>query len=195
MSILLVLWVTGYRAVLGLLGAVTNLKALLMGSKRQCRYFCCSERRAEARSLLLTLSLPQVRELEAELDAERKQRAQALAARKKLELDLQEALAQLDAANKGRDEAGKQLRKLQVQACSSMWHAPLYQTSSQKEGAQWSLLVGEKVLGRATRQHDQKRHHLIGLSGAGKVDEHRTTAFHHKKKSPECAIYSSVLLA
>ncbi|XP_053219828.1 myosin-10-like isoform X3 [Podarcis raffonei] len=57
----------------------------------------------------------QVRELEAELDAERKQRAQALAARKKLELDLQEALAQLDAANKGRDEAGKQLRKLQAQ--------------------------------------------------------------------------------
>uniref|UniRef100_A0A670J7N6 Myosin heavy chain 14 n=1 Tax=Podarcis muralis TaxID=64176 RepID=A0A670J7N6_PODMU len=57
----------------------------------------------------------QVRELEAELDAERKQRAQALAGRKKLELDLQEALAQLDAANKGRDEAGKQLRKLQAQ--------------------------------------------------------------------------------
>ncbi|XP_048373048.1 myosin-10-like isoform X2 [Sphaerodactylus townsendi] len=57
----------------------------------------------------------QVRELEAELDGERKQRAQALAARKKLELDLQEALAQLDAASKGRDEAGKQLRKLQSQ--------------------------------------------------------------------------------
>ncbi|KAH0626441.1 hypothetical protein JD844_001419 [Phrynosoma platyrhinos] len=60
----------------------------------------------------------QVRELEAELDAERKQRTQALAARKKLELDLQEALAQLDAANKGRDEAGKQLRKLQDLAAS-----------------------------------------------------------------------------
>ncbi|KAF7238787.1 Myosin-10 [Varanus komodoensis] len=57
----------------------------------------------------------QVRELEAELDAERKQRAQALAARKKLELDLQEAVGQLDAANKGRDEAVKQLRKLQTQ--------------------------------------------------------------------------------
>lgn len=63
---------------------------------------------------LLLLLCAQVRELEAELDAERKQRAQALAARKKLELDLQEALAQLDAANKGRDEALKQLRKLQV---------------------------------------------------------------------------------
>lgn len=48
------------------------------------------------------------------MDAERKQRAQALAARKKLEMDLQEAQAQLDATTKGRDEALKQLRKLQV---------------------------------------------------------------------------------
>lgn len=58
-----------------------------------------------------------MRELEAELDAERKQRAQALAARKKLEMDLQEAQAQLDATTKGRDEALKQLRKLQVSLC------------------------------------------------------------------------------
>uniref|UniRef100_A0A8C8RUZ4 Myosin heavy chain 14 n=1 Tax=Pelusios castaneus TaxID=367368 RepID=A0A8C8RUZ4_9SAUR len=57
----------------------------------------------------------QVRDLEQELDGERKQRAQAVAARKKLELDLQDVLGQIDAANKGREEAVKQLRKLQAQ--------------------------------------------------------------------------------
>ncbi|XP_061584550.1 myosin-10-like [Cololabis saira] len=57
----------------------------------------------------------QVRELEAELEDERKQRALAAAGRKKLELDLSELEGQVEAAAKGREEAGKQLRKLQVQ--------------------------------------------------------------------------------
>lgn len=56
----------------------------------------------------------QVREMEAELEDERKQRALAVAAKKKLEMDLKDLEAQIDAANKGRDEAIKQLRKLQV---------------------------------------------------------------------------------
>ncbi|KAM4604324.1 myosin-10 isoform 1-T1 [Polymixia lowei] len=57
----------------------------------------------------------QVREMEAELEDERKQRAMAIAAKKKLEMDLSDLEGQMEAANKGRDEAIKQLRKLQAQ--------------------------------------------------------------------------------
>jgi len=54
--------------------------------------------------------------MEAELEDERKQRALAVAAKKKLEMDLKDVEAQIEAANKARDEAIKQLRKLQVEA-------------------------------------------------------------------------------
>ncbi|NXS59192.1 MYH10 protein, partial [Brachypteracias leptosomus] len=57
----------------------------------------------------------QVRELEAELEDERKQRALAVAAKKKMEMDLKDLEGQIEAANKARDEAIKQLRKLQAQ--------------------------------------------------------------------------------
>ncbi|KAI4888399.1 hypothetical protein NFI96_018868, partial [Prochilodus magdalenae] len=57
----------------------------------------------------------QVREMEAELEDERKQRAQAMSVKKKLEMDLSDLGAQIDLANKARDEAVRQLRKLQAQ--------------------------------------------------------------------------------
>ncbi|XP_023677874.2 myosin-11-like isoform X1 [Paramormyrops kingsleyae] len=57
----------------------------------------------------------QVRELETELDDERKQRALASAAKKKLEGDLKDMEAQTEMSNKSRDEATKQLRKIQTQ--------------------------------------------------------------------------------
>ncbi|XP_061079986.1 myosin-9-like isoform X1 [Conger conger] len=57
----------------------------------------------------------QVREMEMELEDERKQRTIAVAARKKMELDLKELEAGIDMANKNRDDALKQLKKLQVQ--------------------------------------------------------------------------------
>uniref|UniRef100_A0A669DIS5 Myosin, heavy chain 11a, smooth muscle n=1 Tax=Oreochromis niloticus TaxID=8128 RepID=A0A669DIS5_ORENI len=57
----------------------------------------------------------QVRELETELEDERKQRATAAAAKKKLEIDMKDLEGQIETANKGRDEAIKQLRKLQAQ--------------------------------------------------------------------------------
>ncbi|XP_075296773.1 myosin-10 [Opisthocomus hoazin] len=57
----------------------------------------------------------QVRELEAELEDERKQRALAVAAKKKMEMDMKDLEGQIEAANKARDEAIKQLRKLQAQ--------------------------------------------------------------------------------
>ncbi|XP_008115398.2 myosin-10 isoform X13 [Anolis carolinensis] len=93
----------------GKLRLEVNMQALKAQHEREL------QNRDDANDDKKKLLSKQVRELEAELDAERKQRAQALAGRKKLELDLQEAMAQLDAANKGRDEAGKQLRKLQAQ--------------------------------------------------------------------------------
>lgn len=60
----------------------------------------------------------EVREMEMELEDERKQRSAAVAGRKKLELDLKELEAGIDMANKNRDEALKQLKKLQV---SNFW--------------------------------------------------------------------------
>ncbi|KAF7658076.1 hypothetical protein LDENG_00017600 [Lucifuga dentata] len=59
--------------------------------------------------------IKQVREMEMELEDERKQRSVAVAARKKLELDLKELEAGIDMANKNRDETLKQLKKLQAQ--------------------------------------------------------------------------------
>lgn len=52
--------------------------------------------------------------MEMELEDERKQRSAAVAGRKKLELDLKELEAGIDMANKNRDEALKQLKKVQV---------------------------------------------------------------------------------
>ncbi|XP_052346298.1 myosin-9-like isoform X2 [Oncorhynchus keta] len=56
----------------------------------------------------------QVREMETELEDERRQKVLATAAKKKLEADLGELEAGIDMANKGRDEALKQLKKLQA---------------------------------------------------------------------------------
>uniref|UniRef100_A0A4W5RPU8 Myosin, heavy chain 9a, non-muscle n=1 Tax=Hucho hucho TaxID=62062 RepID=A0A4W5RPU8_9TELE len=56
----------------------------------------------------------QVREMETELEDERRQKALAVAAKKKLDLDLGELEAGISMANTGRDEALKQLKKLQV---------------------------------------------------------------------------------
>lgn len=65
-------------------------------------------------SLSLSVSLCQVRELEAELEEERKQRGQASAGKKKLEGELRDMEDQLESTGRGRDEALKQLRKSQV---------------------------------------------------------------------------------
>ncbi|XP_054247011.1 myosin-11 isoform X1 [Indicator indicator] len=59
--------------------------------------------------------LKQLHEYETELEDERKQRAMAAAAKKKLEVDVKDLESQVDSANKAREEAIKQLRKLQAQ--------------------------------------------------------------------------------
>lgn len=62
----------------------------------------------------LSYTYPQLRDAEVERDEERKQRALAVAARKKLEAELEELKAQTSAAGQGKEEAMKQLRKMQV---------------------------------------------------------------------------------
>ncbi|XP_004619918.2 myosin-14 isoform X2 [Sorex araneus] len=57
----------------------------------------------------------QLRDAEVERDEERKQRALAVAARKKVETELEELKAQMDTAGQGKEEAVKQLRKMQAQ--------------------------------------------------------------------------------
>nr|KAF6267353.1 myosin heavy chain 14 [Pipistrellus kuhlii] len=57
----------------------------------------------------------QLRDAEVERDEERKQRALAVAARKKLEAELEELKAQTSAAGQGKEEAVKQLRRMQAQ--------------------------------------------------------------------------------
>lgn len=52
--------------------------------------------------------------METELEDERKQRASMAAAKKKMEGDLKDLEDQIETSNKGRDEAIKQLRKIQV---------------------------------------------------------------------------------
>ncbi|KAM9746242.1 myosin-14-like isoform 2-T2 [Menidia menidia] len=59
--------------------------------------------------------LRQLREVQEELEEERRQRGQASGGRKKLEAELKDAEDQLDAASRGRDEALKQLRRIQGQ--------------------------------------------------------------------------------
>lgn len=73
--------------------------------------------------------LAQVREMEMELEDERKQRSAAVAARKKLELDLKELEAGIDMANKNRDEALKQLKKLQVSQLEYLEYKRVHSTS------------------------------------------------------------------
>lgn len=59
--------------------------------------------------------MKQIRDIEAELEDERKQRSTAMAGRKKIEADYKDLEQQLDMHNKLKEDALKQLKKLQVQ--------------------------------------------------------------------------------
>lgn len=58
--------------------------------------------------------LSQVKELEIQLEEERSQRSQAVGSKKQLEAELQDSEAQVEASSRGKEEAVKQLRRLQV---------------------------------------------------------------------------------
>lgn len=80
------------------------------------------EQRGATGAIFITLRLSQVqfpfkskvRELEIQLEEERSQRSQAMSSRKQLDAELQESEAQLETASRGKEEAMKQLRRLQV---------------------------------------------------------------------------------
>lgn len=55
-----------------------------------------------------------IRDLEAELDEERKQKTAAFNTKKKMEGDLKDLESQLEMSNKMKEDALKQMRKLQV---------------------------------------------------------------------------------
>uniref|UniRef100_A0A7N5JHJ5 Myosin heavy chain 14 n=1 Tax=Ailuropoda melanoleuca TaxID=9646 RepID=A0A7N5JHJ5_AILME len=74
----------------------------------------------------------QLRDAEVERDEERKQRALAVAARKKLEAELEDLRAQNAAAAQGKEEAGKQLRKMQAQM-KELWREVEESRSSREE--------------------------------------------------------------
>uniref|UniRef100_A0A8D2DVR1 Myosin heavy chain 14 n=1 Tax=Sciurus vulgaris TaxID=55149 RepID=A0A8D2DVR1_SCIVU len=74
----------------------------------------------------------QLRDAEVERDEERKQRALAVAARKKLEAELEELKAQTAAAGQGKEEAVKQLRKMQAQM-KELWREVEESRSSREE--------------------------------------------------------------
>ncbi|KAJ0033846.1 hypothetical protein NQD34_000953, partial [Periophthalmus magnuspinnatus] len=93
--------------------AKLRLEVNMQAMKAQCdREIQNKEEQGEEKRRTL---LKQVREMEAELEDERKQKTMAVATKKKLEMDLSDVEGQIEAANKGRDEAVKQLRRLQAQ--------------------------------------------------------------------------------
>jgi len=63
--------------------------------------------------------LLQLRDLETELDEERKQRLAAAGNRKKLEADLRMSAQQVDIVTKAKDDIAKQLKRAQVCAILS----------------------------------------------------------------------------
>lgn len=77
------------------------------------RCCCCSSLQITQHFLMC-----QVRELEIQLEEERSQRSQAVSSKKQLEAELQEAEAQVEASTRGKEEAVKQLRRLQVKQFS-----------------------------------------------------------------------------
>lgn len=55
------------------------------------------------------------------MEEERKQKSSAVAAKKKIEMDFADMEGHLDAANKGKEDAYKQLKKSQVWLCPIMY--------------------------------------------------------------------------
>uniref|UniRef100_A0A8C3L215 Myosin heavy chain 10 n=1 Tax=Chrysolophus pictus TaxID=9089 RepID=A0A8C3L215_CHRPC len=130
----------------------------------------------------------QVRELEAELEDERKQRALAVAAKKKMEMDLKDLEGQIEAANKARDEAIKQLRKLQAQmkdyqreleearASRDEIFAQSKESEKKLKGLEAEILQLQEEFAaseRARRHAEQERDDLLANSVSALLDEKR----------------------
>ena len=88
--------------------AQVNLQAAKSNYERELA--AKEEAAEEARRSLIK----QLRELEAQIDDERKQKSQALSAQKKTESELAEMESQIEAEAKGRDDALRMYKKAQV---------------------------------------------------------------------------------
>lgn len=78
------------------------------------RRLCCDSFLQHTQNAHMSPVVCQVRELEIQLEEERSQRSQAVSTKKQLEAELQEAEAQVETSSRGKEEAVKQLRRLQV---------------------------------------------------------------------------------
>uniref|UniRef100_A0AAQ4QMZ1 Myosin-9 n=1 Tax=Gasterosteus aculeatus aculeatus TaxID=481459 RepID=A0AAQ4QMZ1_GASAC len=103
----------------------------------------------------------QVREMEVDLEDERKQRSHALSAKKKLELDLGELEVQIEAANKGRDEALKQLKKLQVKKSAMRSHTSKHIAED--------LATAEKVKKQVQAERDELQEEISSTNTKNSV--------------------------
>uniref|UniRef100_A0A4W6FIU5 Myosin-9 n=1 Tax=Lates calcarifer TaxID=8187 RepID=A0A4W6FIU5_LATCA len=122
-----------------------------------------------------------VREMEVELEDERRQRTQALSSKKKLEMDLADLEVQIDAANKGRDEALKQLKKLQAQMKENM-----------RELEELRLSRDEAVNGAKETEKKLKAMEADALLFIHLEEAYLCTLNHHLSSSP-LAVVSSQL--
>lgn len=84
--------------------------------------------------------LKQLRELEAELEEERKQRTAAVTARKKLEVDLKDLEGQLEMNSKVKDDALKQLKRAGTQLKEYQREADESRASREEISAQYKDL-------------------------------------------------------
>lgn len=92
--------------------AKLRLEVNMQALRAQCeRDLQAKEEQAEEKRRGL---IKQLRDIEAELEDERKQRTAALASKKKLEADYKDLEQQLEMHNKVKEDALKQLKKLQV---------------------------------------------------------------------------------
>lgn len=115
-----------------------NMQALRQQFERDLQG---KEEEGEERKRVL---LRQLREMESELEEEKKQRSAAINGKKKLEGDLKEMQGQVDMANKVKEDSVKQLRKLQAQLKD--YHRELEDSSMSRDEAINSAKEAERKL-------------------------------------------------
>ncbi|XP_015789443.1 myosin heavy chain, non-muscle [Tetranychus urticae] len=98
--------------------------------------------------------LKQIRDLEAELEDERKQKSLAMAAKKKLESDYNELEQQLEISNRLKEEANRQYKRLQAQM--KEFQKDSEETSSMRE----SLVAQTKEAEKKAKQLEAEVAHL-----------------------------------
>uniref|UniRef100_A0A3Q3EWP1 Myosin-10-like n=1 Tax=Kryptolebias marmoratus TaxID=37003 RepID=A0A3Q3EWP1_KRYMA len=121
-----------------------RLEVTLQALKAQFeRELSASEEKGEEKRRALS---KQVRELEIQLEEERTQRSQAASSKKQLDAELQESEAHLEAATRGKEEAVKHLRKLQVKGQMKDILRELDETKLSREEAISQLKDSEKKI-------------------------------------------------